>query len=191
MKIAELEIPGVWQLTSKVNVDERGQFLEWFKFDSILSNTKFSFTPKQANFSQSNINVMRGLHYSLAEDGQSKLIICSSGAIQDVVLDTRVGSPTFGKWLTRKLEAGSGQALLISGGLAHGFLALLPDTKVVYLVSSEYSPSDEFEINPLDPELDIKWLTNGGQYEISAKDRSAPSLRMRQTEGKLPKYASR
>jgi dTDP-4-dehydrorhamnose 3,5-epimerase len=190
MNIVELEIPGVWFITSKVNRDERGQFLEWFKFDSIFTSTNFSFSPKQANFSHSNVDVMRGMHYSLAADGQSKLVLCASGAIQDVVLDSRIGSPTFGRWLTRKLEAGSGQALLISGGLAHGFLSLLPDTKVVYLVSSEYSPEDEFEINPLDPDLDIKWLTGGGSYEMSTKDRSAPSLLMRQNEGKLPKYTS-
>ena len=190
MNLCELEIPGVWNITSKVNSDERGHFLEWFKFDSILTNTNHSFSPKQANFSHSNINVMRGMHYSLAEDGQSKLVMCASGAIQDVVLDSRIGSPTFGRWLTKKLEAGSGEALLISGGLAHGFLALLPDTKVVYLVSSEYSPADEFEINPLDPDLDIKWLNGRGPYEMTIKDRSAPSLRMRQKEGKLPKYTS-
>jgi dTDP-4-dehydrorhamnose 3,5-epimerase len=188
MKFNKLEIPGVWHLSSKVHSDDRGAFLEWFKFESIKRETNLPFVPRQANFSHSNLNVIRGMHYSLAEGGQSKLVMCSAGAIQDVVLDSRVGSPTFGKWLTKKLLAGSGDALLISGGLAHGFMALLPDTKVVYLVSSEYSPSDEFEINPFDPDLGIKWPLPKGDYELSDKDRLAPSLREREKDGKLPNY---
>jgi dTDP-4-dehydrorhamnose 3,5-epimerase len=109
-----------------------------------------------------------------------------TGSIQDVIVDIRPDSKTFGKWIDVELKGNSGKAELISEGLGHGFLALEDNTAVAYLVSTPFSPTDEFEINPLDEEIGINWGMDSSSLKISEKDKISPTLAERISEGRLP-----
>lgn len=185
MEIEKLGIEGVWLWRSPIHSDERGYFREWFRSSDIESSMGRKLQIAQSNISMSNRGVLRGIHYSLAPQGQAKWITCIAGSIWDVAVDLRATSPTFGKWIGVTLTAGSGNALFISEGLGHGFISLEDNSVVSYLLTSPYSPSEEFEINPLDPELRIEWPL--AERLMSQKDENAPTLRLRLAEGNLPK----
>ena len=168
----------------------------WFGHQSLIlkgaqigndSVTGISFSVAQANLSESKRAVVRGIHYSLSTIGQAKWVTCVSGAIKDVIVDIRPASATFGKYVAVDLVGGSGRAILIAAGLGHGFVSLEDGSTVAYLVSSPFSPTEEFEINPLDPSIGIEWGFSDGELLLSPKDASAPTLSERKTEGKLPK----
>lgn len=186
MQLSQLEIEGVWLADSPVWSDERGYFREWFKSNSFENATGRKFSISQANTSLSSKGTLRGIHYSIAPEGQSKWITCISGSIKDVIVDVRRNSPTFGKWIEVELNSAGGKAIFVSEGLGHGFLALEEKTCVVYLVSTPFSPDFEFEINPLDPQIAINWGMDLGELKLSLKDRGAPSLAERFQQGKLP-----
>lgn len=187
MKLKPLGIEGAWLAESPVWSDERGFFREWFKAEDVLAAIGIDFSIQQANISQSKRGVIRGIHYSLAPQGQAKWVTCVSGSIQDVIVDIRPSSSTFGTWIEVELKGDSGNAVFISEGLGHGFLALEESTAVAYLVSSPFSPNDEFEINPLDEKIGINWGMDLSSIKISDKDKIAPTLAERLAEGKLPK----
>ena len=186
MSMIALDIDGAWLYTSKVHNDERGNFREWFKLSEISSLAGINFKVAQANTSQSKRGVIRGIHYSLAPEGQAKWITCTSGEIRDVIVDIRRGSPTYGKSVVINLSANSGDAILLGAGLGHGFSAMEEGTTVVYLVSSEYSPQHEFSINPLDSDLKIDWGFTSSEIQMSPSDSAAPSFRQRADSGLLP-----
>ena len=129
---------------------------------------------------------MRGIHYSLAVKGQAKWVTCVSGLIKDVIVDIRPSSKTYGKWIEVQLSGTSGKAVLIGEGLGHGFVSLADVSTVAYLVSSPFSPSEEFEINPLDQAISINWGLPLSELKISDKDKNALTLEERKKEGKLP-----
>ena len=185
MDIKELEIKGAWIARSPVHHDNRGCFLEWFKREELKIATGLDFDVKQANLSTSNKGVLRGIHYSLAKDGQGKWVTCISGSIWDVIVDIRPASPTFKQWIGIELKAGSGEAIYLSEGLGHGFISLEDNSTVAYLLTSEYSPRDEFEISPLDPELKISWPLV--KLYLSEKDKLAPTLQEQLSAGNLRK----
>lgn len=186
MELTPLGIDGVWLAESPVWSDNRGFFREWFKSEDVKAAIGSDFGIEQANFSLSSAGTLRGIHYSIAPRGQAKWITCVSGSIQDVIVDIRSDSKTFGQWIEVELMGDSGKAVLISEGLGHGFLALEDNTAVAYLVSTPFSPTDEFEVNPLDEKIGIKWGMDLGSLKISGKDRTAPTLAERLAEGKLP-----
>jgi dTDP-4-dehydrorhamnose 3,5-epimerase len=185
MNAQALSIHGAWLIQSRVFADERGTFSEWFKSSLLTEITGESFEPLQANVSVSNAGVIRGIHYSLAPCGQAKLVTVMSGSIMDFAIDVRVGSPTFGKHESVVLAAGDGQALFLQSNMAHAFQALEHNTVVSYLVSSEYSPSEEKEISPMCSVLGIQWSPNLPMV-LSEKDRSAPDLSKQSKMGLLP-----
>jgi dTDP-4-dehydrorhamnose 3,5-epimerase len=187
MELTPLGIEGVWIAESPVWSDDRGFFREWFKSADIKSATGRDFGVEQANISLSSAGTLRGIHYSTAPRGQAKWITCVTGLIKDVIVDIRPSSKTFGKWIEIELSGSSGQAVFISEGLGHGFVALEDNTAVAYLVSTPFSPTDEFEINPLDERIGINWGLNLSELKISDKDKRAPKLAERLAEGKLPK----
>jgi dTDP-4-dehydrorhamnose 3,5-epimerase len=187
MKLTPLGIDGAWLAESPVWSDDRGFFREWFKSEDVKAVTGREFGIEQANISLSSAGTLRGIHYSIAPQGQAKWITCVAGSIQDVIVDIRPDSKTFGQWVDVELKGDSGKAVLISEGLGHGFLALEENTAVAYLVSSPFSPTDEFEINSLDEKIGIKWGMDFGSLKISGKDKIAPTLAERLAEGKLPK----
>jgi dTDP-4-dehydrorhamnose 3,5-epimerase len=186
MELTPLGIDGAWLAESSVWSDERGFFREWFKSEDVKAATGRDFGIEQANISLSSAGTLRGIHYSIARQGQAKWITCVSGSIQDVIVDIRPDSKSFGQWIEVELKGDSGKAVLISEGLGHGFLALEDNTAVAYLVSTPFSPSDEFEINPLDEKIGINWGMDFGSLKISGKDKNAPTLLEREFNGELP-----
>jgi dTDP-4-dehydrorhamnose 3,5-epimerase len=186
MELTPLGIEGVWLAESPVWSDERGFFREWFKSNDIKKATGRDFEIEQANISLSSRGTLRGIHYSIAPQGQAKWITCVSGSIKDVIVDIRPESKSFGRWVEVELRGDSGCAIFISEGLGHGFVSLEDNTAVAYLVSTPFAPAHEFEINPLDEKIGINWGMNPSEMKISDKDKNAPTLSERLTEGKLP-----
>jgi dTDP-4-dehydrorhamnose 3,5-epimerase len=189
MEFTQLGIENAWLGKSKVWVDERGSFREWFKLSDFTEEVGTPFITAQANISISDRGVVRGIHYSLTPEGQAKWVTCVSGSIIDVIVDIRPTSPTFGKYELVDLKGGDGRAVLIGNGLGHGFISLEDNSVVSYLLSSPFSPNEEYEINPMDPAIGIDWklnLVGGTGVILSAKDANAPSLAARLAEGKLP-----
>jgi dTDP-4-dehydrorhamnose 3,5-epimerase len=171
MKVTPLVIAGAWLIESPVYPDERGMFREWFKSEALMENGVPAFEVRQANTSISRRGVIRGIHYSPEINGQTKLVTCTSGSVLDVVVDLRPESKTYGDHLEVELTENLGECVYISCGLGHGFQALEDNSVVTYLLDREYSPNNEFGINPLDPNLNIKWPLL--DLHISEKDRTA------------------
>jgi dTDP-4-dehydrorhamnose 3,5-epimerase len=193
MEIRELTIPGAFELTPRIHGDPRGAFLEWFRADVFEEMTGQRFSLAQANCSVSAVGTLRGVHFAQLPPSQAKYVTCVHGAILDVVVDIRVGSPTFGQWDSVVLDDSSHQAVYLSEGLGHAFLALEDNTVVNYLCSAPYAPGREHGINPLDPALDIAWPKqdrDGRRLELllSEKDAKAPSLVEAERAGLLPDY---
>ena len=186
MILSELSIPGVYLLESPVWGDDRGFFREWFKSDDLRA-AGVAFETRQANFSFSARNVVRGLHYSLAPEGQSKLVTCVAGEVDDVIVDIRVGSPTYGQFEIVRLSADAPRSVLLPGGAAHGFCVLSESAGLAYLLSSPFNASVELEISPFDTRIGIEW-TITGEPIVSAKDQAAPSLEQRLEAGQLPRF---
>ena len=184
MEIEKLAIEGAWLGHSAVHTDERGLFHEWFKADDVEMTIGRKFNVAQANLSVSHEGVLRGIHYSTVPSGQGKWVTCVSGAIWDVVVDLRPNSKTYKKWIGLSLIGSSGDVLYISEGLGHAFLSLQDNSIVSYLLTSTYSPNDEYEINPFDPDINIVWPNSTPQ--MSPKDATAPNLATRFAEGRLP-----
>ena len=186
MELTPIGIEGAWLATSPVWSDERGSFREWFKAVDIKAATGLDFSVAQANLSESKRGVLRGIHYSLAAIGQAKWVTCVSGSIRDVIVDIRPTSPTYGHYEIVELVGGSGNVVLIGAGLGHGFVSIVDDSTVAYLVSSPFSPKEEFEVNPLDPAIGINWGIPVEQLLLSPKDLAAPLLKERREAGLLP-----
>ena len=185
MTAKPLSIHGAWLLQSRVFADDRGTFSEWFKSSLLTELTGELFEPVQANVSVSNAGVIRGIHYSLAPHGQAKLVTVLRGSILDVAVDVRVGSPTFGTYESVVMVAGDGQTMFLRSDMAHAFQALEDNTVVSYLVSNEYSPTDEKEISPMCSTLNIQWHDNL-RLVLSEKDKLAPNLLIQLQSQQLP-----
>ena len=188
MHVEAVRIADLWLCTPEQYPDDRGVFLEWFRADLLAESTGRPFGVMQANHSISRRGTLRGLHLADVPPGQAKYVYCSRGAILDVVVDVRVGSPTFGQHEAVRLDDEGRRGLFIAEGLAHGFCALTETAEVTYLVSSTYDPSAEHAVNALDPALAIGWPTDLGPLVLSDKDRGAPSLEQASTTGLLPSY---
>jgi dTDP-4-dehydrorhamnose 3,5-epimerase len=188
MTIQKLNIDGCYVIEHKTFPDDRGMFREWFKA-SDLQNLGISFNVEQANYSHSKVGVLRGIHYSVAPEGQAKLVTCGQGEIVDVLVDLRKGSPTYLNVEYVNLEANSGKTIFIASGVGHGFVVQSESASVVYLTSSGYAPDFEKSISPLDPALGIKWSVSiGSELLLSPADRSAPTLQEAESLGSLPVY---
>lgn len=191
MTLQELSIEGAYLATHKVFPDERGLFREWFKADEIAT-VDSAFSVQQANYSKSKQWVIRGIHYSLAPGGQSKVVTCASGSIVDVLIDLRLDSPSYLKVEYIELSEDSGSVVYIPSGVGHGFIVESESASVVYLTSSGYSPEFEKAICPTDPDLGIKWpLPIGEIGTISKADTEAPTLLQARESGNLPKSSQR
>ena len=185
MEARALSIDGVWEFTPELRTDDRGVFLESFKADVFEAAVGRYFDLKQMNISVSKQGTVRGVHFADVPPGQAKYVQCFAGRILDVVVDIRVGSPTFGQWDAVELDAESRQGLFITEGLGHAFCALTESVSVGYLCSTPYSPSREHGVHPLDPALNLPWPTNSDVL-LSDKDRAAPTLDDAVESGLLP-----
>jgi dTDP-4-dehydrorhamnose 3,5-epimerase len=186
MKIRELGIEGAFEVTPQQHGDPRGLFLEWFKADAFTAATGHPFTLAQANMSVSARGVVRGIHFADVPPGQAKWVTCVRGAVVDMVVDIRVGSPTFGRWEAVRLDDVDRRAVYLAEGIGHGFCALTDDATLAYLCSTGYNPAGEHTVHPLDPDLGIEWPTDAPI--LSARDEAAPSLAEAKASGLLPDY---
>ncbi len=191
MEYRELSVPGAWEITPRQFGDPRGVFLEWFKSGPFVEAVGHPLDLQQANASVSAAGVLRGIHFADVPPGQAKYVTCAKGAVLDVAVDIRVGSPTFGHWDTVLLDDVDRRAIYLSEGLGHAFLSLEDDSTVLYLCSTGYSPGREHGIHPLDPEVGIDWPTEdrAGRpltYQLSDKDTAAPGLTAAREQGLLP-----
>lgn len=179
-------IDGAFRITPAAHKDDRGEFYEWYRPDLLQEATGADWAVAQANVSQSVKGALRGIHFADVPPGQAKYVTCVQGRVADVVVDIRVGSPTYGRWVPVELDARSKSAVLVGEGLGHGFQALTEDATVMYLLSSRYNPSAEHGINPLCPTLAISWPID--VPILSPKDAQAPTLPEAAERGLLPDY---
>lgn len=194
MEITELAVPGAYEIVPRVFGDPRGSFHEWFRIDHLAAATGHDLRIAQANCSVSAAGTVRGIHFADVPPGQAKYVTCLAGAILDVIVDLRVGSPTFGASTSVLLEATSPRCVYLTEGLGHGFMALEDTSVVAYLCSTTYNPTGEHGVHPLDPDLGLTWPTahpvTGAPLEplLSEKDAAAPSLAAALETGLLPSY---
>jgi dTDP-4-dehydrorhamnose 3,5-epimerase len=187
MGVRELDIPGAWELTPQQHSDSRGLFFEWFTDREFTAFAGHRLDLRQANCSVSAAGVLRGLHFAQLPPGQAKYVTCVSGSVFDVVVDIRVGSPTFGRWDSVLLDGRDRRSVYLSEGLAHGFLALQDDSTVMYLCSAEYNPGRERTIAATDPALGIAW-PDEHPLVLSERDAAAPTLEQARDAGLLPSW---
>lgn len=185
MEIRELAVPDSYVLDLVPHGDPRGRFTEWYSAGVLSQAVGHPLTLAQANHSVSSRGVLRGVHFALVPPGQAKYVYCPAGKVLDVVVDVRVGSPTFGVHDAVLLDSEQPRAVYLAEGLGHAFVALEDRSSVTYLVSSRYDPTREFGVSPLDPELDLPWPSDV-EVELSAKDRAAPTLAQAKEQGLLP-----
>ncbi|GEN78268.1 dTDP-4-dehydrorhamnose 3,5-epimerase family protein [Actinotalea fermentans] len=191
MEYRELAVPGAWEITPRQFGDPRGVFLEWFKSERFEAALEHPLRLSQANLSVSAAGVLRGIHFAEVPPGQAKYVTCVRGAVLDVVVDIRVGSPTFGAWDSVLLDDVDRRAIYLGEGLGHAFMSLEDGSTVTYLCSTPFAPGREHGVHPLDPAIGIDWPTtgrDGGPLTplLSAKDAAAPLLGDALERGLLP-----
>lgn len=176
MKIIETDIPDLKIFEPNVFADDRGYFLETWNAQS-FSRAGLNWTFVQDNQSRSHRNVLRGLHYQI-QSPQGKLVRVVTGAIYDVAVDLRRGSPTFGRWVGAELSETNHRMMVIPTGFAHGFLSLTDETQLVYKCTDFYASQHERTIMWNDPDLAIAWpLAAGEQPIVSPKDAMGRGLK--------------
>ena len=188
MQIRELSIPDSYEITPIIRGDDRGVFLEWYRFDKLSEAIGHPLTLRQANTSVSKKGVVRGIHFADVPLGQAKYVTCTHGAVLDYVIDIRVGSPTFGQWDAVLLDDVDRRAIYISEGLGHAFVALTEGAVVSYLVSDTYNPTGEHGIDPLDEGIGLVFPPEAGEPLLSPKDTDAPTLAEAAEQGLLPTW---
>ena len=183
-----LSIEGAWVVTPPVHSDTRGSFLELFRGDELSGVLGYRMEIAQVNCSVSRRGVIRGIHFADVPPGQAKYVSCVSGAILDVVVDLRAGSPGYGRWEAVRLDDENRRSVLVSEGLGHAFMALSETATAMYLCSTGYAPAREHGVHPLDPAIGIAW-PGGREPVLSDKDAAAPSLAEANAAGLLPRYS--
>jgi dTDP-4-dehydrorhamnose 3,5-epimerase len=189
VQIRELSIPDAFEITPIVRGDDRGLFLEWYRFDLLGEAVGHPLDLRQANASVSKRGTVRGIHFADIPPGQAKYVTVSYGAVLDYVVDIRVGSPTFGQWDSVLLDDVDRKAIYIAEGLGHAFVALTEGATVSYLVSDTYNASREHGIDPLDPDVGLVFPEEAGPLLLSPKDTEASSLADAAASGLLPAFA--
>ena len=176
VEFRRLGLDGLVEVRPKRNGDARGFFSETWKDEWAGElGLEGEFIQDNHSFSQA-AGVLRGLHLQVAPVAQDKLVRVVRGAVFDVAVDVRKGSPSYGRYESLVLSADHWNQLFVPKGFAHGFLTLVPDTEVLYKVSAPYSPEHERAIRFDDPSIGIAWPTVGEPLTISDKDRAAPLL---------------
>jgi dTDP-4-dehydrorhamnose 3,5-epimerase len=189
VNIRELTIPDSYEVTPRQFADERGAFLEWFRFDALEEVIGRRFEVVQANTSVSKRGVVRGIHFADIPPSQAKYVTATHGAALDFIVDIRVGSPTFGEWDSVLLDDVERRAVYISEGLGHCFVALTDDTTVSYLVSAPFNAEREHGIDPLDADVALDLPLPVEDLVLSPKDTDAPGLAEAAAAGLLPTWA--
>lgn len=176
MTFTRTAIPDVVIIEPKVHGDSRGYFVETFVSNKLEEFLGYKINFCQDNESKSSKGVLRGLHYQLPPHAQTKLVRVISGRVLDVAVDIRKNSPTFGKYVAVELSGENKKQLLIPRGFAHGFVVLEDDTVFAYKVDNYYSPQCDRGIAFDDKNLNIDWILNHNELNLSAKDTKQPKL---------------
>ena len=176
MTFTRTAIPDVVIIEPKVHGDSRGYFVETFRQDKLEEFLRYKINFCQDNESKSSKGVLRGLHYQLPPHAQTKLVRVISGRVLDVAVDIRKNSPTFGQHVAVELSANNKKQLLVPRGFAHGFVVLEDDTVFAYKVDNYYSPECDRGIAFDDKNLNIDWILNHNELNLSAKDTKQPKL---------------
>ena len=174
MNITHTQIPGLLMIEPVVHGDARGFFFESYNADKMRQHGLHHVYVQDNHSLSVQAGVLRGLHYQLNPKAQTKLVRVTAGAVYDVVLDIRKGSPTYGRWQAFILSAENKLQLLVPKGCAHGFCTLEPNTEVQYKVDAFYSPEHDRGIAWNDPALGIDWPTT--EPILSDKDKKHPTL---------------
>ena len=183
MKATETKLKGVYIIEPKVFGDERGWFMEsWNKQKFDATGLHIDFVQDNHSFS-ANKGTLRGLHYQTEPMVQSKLIRCTAGAIFDVAVDIRKGSPNYKKWIGVELSAENKKQLFIPHGFAHGFITLTDNVEVQYKTDNFYAPHYDGNIRWNDPDIAIEWPLE--PVVLSDKDKDAPLLKERVDRNEL------
>ena len=188
MKIIKTHLPGVIVFEPKVFGDSRGFFLETYRED-VLKEAGINVNFVQDNHSRSTAGVLRGLHYQMIQP-QGKLVRVTSGAVFDVAVDIRKGSPTFGQWYGAQLDEQSMRMMYIPHGHAHGFVVLTESADFLYKCTDYYHPQSEYGIAWDDSDIGIDWPLQNltlSELSLSDKDKVNPMLKNQQ-EDRLPSY---
>ncbi len=176
MQIETTALAGVLIVTPKVHADSRGAFTETFRQDVFSAHVP-GITFVQDNQSVSaRKGTVRGLHFQRDPMAQGKLVRCTRGAILDVAVDVREGSPTYGRHVAVELSPTNARQLWVPAGFLHGFCTLVDETEVIYKVTSYYSPAHDAGVLWCDPDLAIAWPVAEGEAHLSPKDAAAPRL---------------
>ena len=190
MQIRELSIPDAYEITPKQHHDDRGVFLEWYRFDKLAEVVGHPLDLAQGNTSVSKKGTVRGIHFADIPPSQAKYVTATHGAVMDFVIDIRVGSPTFGKWDSVLLDDGNRRAIYISEGIGHCFVALTDNATVSYLVNATFNAEREQGITPLDEAINLDFELPAEALLLSPKDLAAPTLAEAENSGLLPTWDS-
>jgi dTDP-4-dehydrorhamnose 3,5-epimerase len=174
MQIEPTELPGVMILTPRRFADARGWFSETWSA-AAMADAGLDLAFVQDNHSRSEAKgTLRGLHFQAPPEAQDKLVRCTRGAVRDVAVDIRTGSPSFGRWVAVELSAANGRQLLVPKGFLHGFVTLTEGAEVQYKCTAAYSPAHDQAVRWNDPTLGIDWGV--AAPILSEKDAGAPLL---------------
>jgi len=176
MNFIRTEIEDVVIIEPQVHGDERGYFMETFREDKLEEFLGYKIDFCQDNESKSSKGVLRGLHYQLAPYAQTKLVRVIQGRVLDIAVDIRKNSPTFGKHVAVELSSKNKKQLLVPRGFAHAFVVLEDNTIFSYKVDNYYNPECDRGIAFNDEALDIDWILNTNELNLSTKDKNQPKL---------------
>ncbi|PXX59788.1 epimerase EvaD [Nocardia tenerifensis] len=187
MPVRSLAVAGAVEFTAPAFADDRGSFTTPLDAEVLAAELGRPLFPvAQGAMSRSRRGVFRGVHYTMPPPGRAKYVWCAHGRCLDIVLDVRVGSPTFGAHEVLELGGGAERGLYLPIGVAHAFLALEDDTVMTYLLSGGYIPENERALDPGDPDLGLRLP---GGLILSERDTGAPTLAEALERGLLPRYA--
>ncbi|WP_410651716.1 dTDP-4-dehydrorhamnose 3,5-epimerase family protein [Amycolatopsis sp. cmx-4-54] len=187
MQARRLSISHCFEFTPRVFPDHRGLFVAPYQEQGFADAVGHRFRLGQANTSVSRRGAIRGVHFADTPPGQAKYVYCPRGALLDIIVDLRVGSPTFGESASVLLDSTEYKAVYIAEGLGHAFMALEEDTVMTYFCSEPYNPTGEHGVNPMDADLALSWPQDIEPL-LSEKDTTAPYLKEALEQGLLPQY---
>jgi 5-epimerase len=188
MHARPLAVEGAFEFAPEVFRDDRGCFVTTFgEPDFVAATGRPLFPVAQASTSTSRRDVVRGIHYTRTPPGVAKYVHCTHGRALDIIVDLRVGSPTYTRWDAVELDAERYHAVYFPVGVGHLFIARTDDTMMSYLLSAFYNPDNELALSPLDPDLDLP-IPPDTTPILSTRDTEAPTLAEAATAGLLPDY---
>ncbi|MET7461276.1 dTDP-4-dehydrorhamnose 3,5-epimerase family protein [Nonomuraea sp. NPDC005501] len=189
MRHRRLAVEGAVEFVPEVFHDERGDFASPYQehvFAGAVGRPLFPVAQVSRNVSRR--GVVRGVHYTLVPPGTAKYVYCAAGRVLDMVVDLRVGSPTFARWEAVELAADTARAVYVPPGVGHAFAALEDGSVVSYLLSREYRREHELTLSVFDEEIGLRLPSGLGPLVLSERDRRAPTLGEAAARGLLPEY---